>query len=1323
MAEGPADPVVGIGASAGGLAALKRVLGGIEPGSGAAYLVVQHLDPTHDSLMAPLLARATALSVVEAEHGARLAPDTVYTAPPGKFLRIAEGTLRLETPQQDRFQRTPIDHLFRQIGDLYGPRGVGVVLSGTGSDGTQGVRDVKAAGGVALAQEPQDAEFDGMPRAAIGTGLVDVVATADDLPRRLQAIVARARSLDPDHAPDYAARDGRTFREVLDLIAEAAGYNFGDYKPGTLNRRIHRRMGLTRVESLAAYRDLVQGDARERAVLVKDLLIGVTRFFRDEEAWEAFARQAIDPAIERLGDGDTLRAWAAGCATGEEAYTLAIVIHERIERAGKRVTPQIFATDLDPAAIRVARAGRYPTSSVADLSPARIERWFSPEDDMVRIVPRLRERLIFAAQNAISDPPFSRLDAITCRNLLIYLDTEAQKRLIDTFHFALREGGFLFLGLSESAERAPSLFETVDQRRRIYRRMDGATPRVPEARRARTPGDRQRPERDGRETAAAGGQAVVRAMLRRFAPPAVLVDESFEVQSFHGDLGEVLSFQSGEMTGSLLALVPEAWKTRLSTALQTARRSGETAECRVRTGDDPPRHLSILVEPVEAGRRQSFLVYFRHDAPAAVAADLSHEPEDADVARLLEEYRSEIDSLRAELQGTLERSETSHEELQAANEEVMSANEELQSSNEELETSREELQSLNEELTTINAELEEKVNELEATNDDLANLISSTDIATIFLDTQLRIRRYSARAHDLVNIRESDLGRPFADLTLKVDDPDVLDEARRVLDRLETAEADVEDGRVAYQRRIVPYRTRHDRIQGVVLTYADVTRLRASSRMLEKQARRQASIAELGELALATETLQPLLDRAAQEISTLLDAPLVEVQVLDRDGARFRLSAGVGWARGLVGATVSEHLADSHLGYALRHPAILSIDDFETETRFSPTELLRDHGVRCGVCQQIGPASSTWGIVCAWRRDLCAFEKEETDYLSAVANILWLAVSEAETRRLRESQRRELKELIDGLPIMIGLVDPRVRLEISNRAFERMGLTDEELQDAPLAEVLGPGPSRAVAEAMERAGSGQSFEVEVRIVLPAEGERTFLVHCAPRSDAGASAGHYLAAIDIHDRKMWEERNRVISDELDHRVKNILALVNTIARMTGRSAETIEGFREVFASRIASLSRTHSALAASDWTGMDLRTLVNNELEAYAGDALQQFEIDGPDVDLSMRASQSLALAIHELTTNAVKHGALADAAGHLSVIWRVEQGDLRLVWDETGLSDLPTPTRVGFGSNVVRNAVERQLRGTLDMEFRPEGLRCAITVPHRLLRDEETKDD
>jgi two-component system CheB/CheR fusion protein len=305
---------------------------------------------------------------------------------------------------------------------------------------------------------------------------------------------------------------------------------------------------------------------------------------------------------------------------------------------------------------------------------------------------------------------------------------------------------------------------------------------------------------------------------------------------------------------------------------------------------------------------------------------------------------------------------------------------------------------------------------------------------------------------------------------------------------------------------------------------------------------------------------------------------------------------------------------------------------------------------------------------------------------------------------------------------MIGLVDADLRLEISNRAFERMGLTDEELQGAPLSNVLGSETTRAVADRMAQQ-AGQSFEIEAPIALPAQGERTFLVHCAPRKIEGKPSGHYLAAIDIHDRKMWEERTRVISDELDHRVKNILALVNTIARMTGRSAETIEGFREVFASRIASLSRTHSALAASDWTGMDLTTLVNNELEAYAGDALQQFEIAGPRVDLSMRASQSLALAIHELTTNAVKHGALSNAAGHLSVTWSMEQSVLRLDWHETGLKKLAVPDRVGFGSNVVRNAVERQLHGTLKTDFRPDGLRCTITVPGRMLSDKDTRHE
>lgn len=1315
-------PVIGIGASAGGLNALKRLLAATPDGLGAAVVVVQHLDPTHPSMMSTLLARHTAMPVREAEAGVRVEAGTVYTIPPGKILGLRDDRLTLDEPAQERFHRTPIDHFFRTLAEARGDRSIGVVLSGTGSDGVQGVRDIKAAGGVVLVQTPDDAEFDGMPRAAADTGLVDFALPADELPGRLGDIVRRADALSEDGAPDLAETEPDAFADLLHLVADRAGYDFRDYKRGTLNRRIHRRMALTRIRALPDYLALVREDGAEATALTKDLLIGVTRFFRDPESWEAFAREVVEPILARLESGDTLRAWAPGCATGEEAYTLGMVALDRIERSGKRIELQVFASDLNPDAIATARAGRYPASSAADMPSPRFEGYFNREEDTLRVTKRLRDRLVFAAQNAIADPPFSGLDCITCRNLLIYLDAEAQDRVMETFHFALKEGGFLMLGRSESADRQQRLFEARSKRHRIYQRRAGGS-RGPAVSAAGRP--RQQPEpppRTRREERQLPVDRVVRAMLARFAPPAVLVNEELNTLSFHGDVSRYIGFRPGVMTGSVVAMVEEALQARLWNALQGARRTGEPTEAIVggRPHGTAGSVLRLLVEPVPmAGGKQQYLVYFLEEPRAGEAPGEPREerpPDDpGDPTEMVAQLQTELAATRRELQEVIERADTPNEELQAANEEVMSANEELQSSNEELETSREELQSLNEELSTINSELEEKVAELEATNDDLANLIASTDIATIFLDTRLCIRRFSARTRSLMSVVESDVGRPLAAFALHVHDSTLLDDARRVLERLETAEVEVKDANgSAYLRRITPYRTRDDRIEGVIITFSDVSKLRLAAQRLEERARWQASVAELGELALATEDLQALLDRAVTEIVERLDAPFVEVLCLSPDGSELVLRAGSGWARGVVGASRTPADIRGHAGFALRRPGPLFVDDFAAERRFKPSELLRDHDVRCGLSVSVGPPGRPWGVLGAFRDARCAFSPEEGTYFQAIANILWLAVSQDEARRTREDERHALRRLMDGLPMIIAVVGADLRFELCNRAFETFGWSPGELEGVHVGEALGPEALERAGPALRRALGGERASLELPLTPPAETQRTYLVHTAPRDAGDGVDGVFLAALDITDRKRMEERNAIISAELDHRVKNILALVNTIARMTGRRATTIADYKENFEARIDSLARTHIALADAKWSGMRLRELVTRELAAYVEVDGARVHLEGPDVLMAMRPTQSLALAFHELTTNAVKYGALAEPGGRLDVSWAIDDGAFRLEWRERPARPVEPPRRDGFGARILRAAVADQLDGTADLEIGTDGLayrfRCRLAA-------------
>ena len=1317
-----ATSLVVVGVPQGAEACLEALLARLSRTGRAAFVVATGAEGTHPGLAPERLAGLTSLDVVAPQPRILPEANAIYPLAPGTRATFEDGALVATQGPQDGPARAPIDQLFAAAAEQFGARAIAILLAGSGADGVRGAREIKTAGGVVLAQAPEadsapapraDARGEATPAVAAA----DIVAETGALPDHLAAILNRQRTLVGAAAsgPGDPADDADLVADILADIAAITAQDFRHYKRATLTRRIHRRMNLTGVPSLQAYRDALAADPAECAALVGDLLIGVTQFFRDPESWTAFAREAIDPAIAALADGDTLRAWAPGCATGEEAVTLAMLMHERIAAAGRPVVPLVFATDLDASSIAVARTGRYPATSLEAMDPARAARWFDREGDTVRVAADLRETLIFATQNVLSDPPFSRLDLITCRNLLIYLDPEAQQRLVGTLHFALRDGGLMMLGQSERPERSEQLFTAVNTKQRIYRRLPGTGGQMSRWQ----DGERRVPAPTAPARSVDGARphdGAVRAMLRRFAPPAVHVDADFAVRGFHGDLGDTLSFRADALTGNLMDLVPAAWKAGMLAALHAAARKSGPVEATLPAAQPGEDARPILVEPVDPRNgRTGLIVYFPRSQPArgAATADGDDHPAAEDGGGA-----AEVAALRAELQRMIESGETSNEALQAANEEVTSANEELQSANEELETSREELQSLNEELTTINAELNEKVDELEAANYDLANLISSTDVATVFLDTDFRIRRFSARACDLVNIREGDVGRHFGDLSLRADDPTVMQDAKAVLATREPAEADVVAGASAYVRRITPYRASSHEVRGVIVTYADVTRMRDARLEMERQAARQASIAELGELALGSDSVGPLLDRAVRDVATLLDAPFVEVQTLDERRAAFRRGAGYGWPANAIAAAPVPNVPETHLGAAIRQPLSLSVADFATETRFAPSDELRGLGVRCGVCHPVGPAIAPWGVICAWRTDGRIFAKGEIDYLAAVGNILWLAESQAETARLRDRQKAELKDLIDGLPIMIGLVDEELTLEIANRAFERMGFREEDIVGKPLSDLLGAEAAETLAEQMAQEGGARDFALEAKLDLPQADPRMFLIHCAAQRRGGRVSGHYIAAIDIHERKMWEERNRVISDELDHRVKNILALVNTIARMTGRNAGSIKDFREVFSSRIASLSRTHSALAASAWMGMDLEELVATELAAYAGDALQQFEIGGPKVDLSMRATQSVALAIHELTTNAAKHGALADPRGRLSVTWEMSGEALNLSWCESGLTGVREPAKNGFGSSVVHSAIERQLRGSIAVAYTPQGLRCDISVPAEQLTEE-----
>jgi two-component system, chemotaxis family, CheB/CheR fusion protein len=818
--------VVGIGASAGGIEALKEFFRAVAPDSGAAYVVILHLSPDHDSQLAQVLQHAALIPVTQVTEQVRLEADHVYVVPPNKILRVDGDSIVVEEMAGKEERRAPVDMFFRSLADSRGARAACVVLSGTGPNGSAGLKRVKEYGGLVVVQDPETARYADMPRNSIATGLVDLVLPVTQIPGRIREY--RDRQLVTVDLPTEAAHP-EALREILRVLRVRTGHDFSNYKPGTIQRRVERRVHLLGLSDAQAYAKLVRENPPEALALMKELLISVTHFFRDPAAFDALNVRILPRLVANKERQDQIRVWVPGCATGEEAYSIAMLLAEHAGIALDRPAAQVFATDLDEQAIAAARDAFYTNSDVADVSEERLLRFFIREPAGYRVRRDLRETVLFAVHNVIRDPPFSHLDLISCRNLLIYLNRPVQERVIETFHFALRPGGFLFLGPSESPETPQNLFASVETSAHIYESrivssrlvlppVDQITlpPRLP----ARAP--------DARPVDRVSPGDLHQRLLERYAPPSLVVTEDHLVVHLSERVGRFLQVLGGEPTRDLMRMVRPDLRGELRTALHQATLDRQNVEIReVLTAlDDGEHRVDICVYPVlreDEPARGYLLVTF--DARPAVA-DTSQEsrqlvPHREPLAQQLEE---EMSRLKQQLRATVEQYETQAEEAKASNEELQAMNEELRSSAEELETSKEELQSVNEELTTVNQELKIKIEELGLANNDFQNLINSSDIGTIFLDRRLQVKLFTPAASQVFNLLRSDLGRPLSDITTTLVHDRLFDDVQRVLDELRTVDAEymTRDGRWI-MTRLRPYRTTDDHIDGVVITLHDVT--------------------------------------------------------------------------------------------------------------------------------------------------------------------------------------------------------------------------------------------------------------------------------------------------------------------------------------------------------------------------------------------------------------------------------------------------------------------------------------------------------------------
>ena len=849
-------PIVGIGASAGGLEALEQFLGHVPPGSGMAFVIVQHLDPTHKGIMSELLQRVTHMKVRQVKDRTRVRPDCVYVIPPNKDMSILHGVLHLLAPAAPRGLRLPIDFFLCSLAQDQQERSIGVILSGMGSDGTQGLRAIKEKAGVVLVQEPATAKFDGMPRSAIDAGLADIVAPADELPGKIITYLQRTPLI---ARPEIILEDKTqsAMDKAVILLRAHTGHDFSLYKRNTLYRRIERRMGIHQIAKTADYIRYLQENSQELDLLFKELLIGVTSFFRDPAAWEQLREKVIPELIAGRSPGQALRAWVPGCSTGEEAYSLAIVFKEALEqvRPEGSFTLQLFATDLDRDAIDKARQGVFPDNIAADVSPERLSRFFSKEEHGYRVCKEIREMVIFAPQNLIMDPPFTKLDILSCRNLLIYLAPELQKKLLPLFHYSLNPGGILFLGNAETIGGFTDRFAPVSTKSRIFRRTESALRPEPHGfppAFAYTP--HSGTEARGVSKPPLSLQSLAdQLVLQRYAPPAVLANDKGDILYVSGRTGKYLEPAAGKANWNIFAMVREGLRLDLASAFRKAlRQKGPVTLQGLKVEINGGEHfVDLAVQTLDEAEplRGLVMVVFTDVAAPMQARASGRSRKTATHDARLAELELELQQARDELQTTREEMETSQEELTSTNEEFQSTNEELQSTNEELTTSKEEMQSLNEELQTVNAELQAKMDDLSRTNSDLKNLLNSTDVATVFLDNDLHVRRFTPQASKIIKLIPADEGRPITDLASDLRYPELAEDAREVLRALASKEKPIaaHDGRW-FTVRIMPYRTLDDRIDGVVITFADITtaktleaKLRGKHAGLEKRVAEQSA--------------------------------------------------------------------------------------------------------------------------------------------------------------------------------------------------------------------------------------------------------------------------------------------------------------------------------------------------------------------------------------------------------------------------------------------------------------------------------------------------
>jgi two-component system CheB/CheR fusion protein len=1141
-------PVVGVGASAGGVKALQTFFDAMPATLGVAFVVIVHLDPDARSELAEILGARSQLRVHQVTASTPLNADCIYVIPPDRELHITDDEIAARAFAAPRGHRAPIDMFFRSLAEQRGD-GFAVILTGAGSDGAIGVKAVKESGGIILVQDPEEAEYPSMPRAAVATGAADIVAPVGELAHHLVDLI-RTKSSRP--ALRGAVDEEEGLRRILAHLRVRTGHDFSHYKITTVTRRVQRRMQVARKEKLADYFAYLRETPDEAQALLADLLISVTTFFRDGKAFDALAREVLPNLFEEKRLADGIRVWAAGCATGEEAYSLAMLLLEEAARHDLRPEIQVFGSDMDLNALSIAREGRYPATIEADVSEERLRRFFTRDGDHYRVKRELRDVVLFAHHSVLKDPPFSRVGLISCRNLLIYLNRELQHQVLATLHYGLTPDGYLFLGSSESADHSDGLFLTVDREARIYRSAGRSSERLPTLPRLQSAmiAERTQGVASFTPSSARNAMAAHREALESLAPPSIMVDESNHVIHLSETAGRFLQPSGGPLTSDLTDLVRQELRFELRSALNRAFERDEsvlTGPIPVRFNGSPVRvHLQVRPIRREARDGQRALVLFIEGEK--FGAPIREGQEAGATSEVVARLKQELEIAQLRLRTTHEESETANEELRAANEELQSINEEYRSTAEELETSKEELQSINEELQTVNSELKLKLETVSRANSDLQNLMAAMDFGILFLDSELRIKRFTPRLADLFSITANDVGRSITDFAHQLDYEGLPRDAIEVLENLTPVEREIRSRAGGwYLVRFRPYRTVDDKIDGVVASFVDITerrRMEAALRANEDKLRQEMRLVELSR------------------------SPII---VWDFDDGVLQ------WNRG------SEEL------YGYERAEVLGRD-------------------KAALLKTTVPGSS--------------FEAVRAALLEAGA---W---------------QGELNQV---------------------------------------------------------AKDGRRLITEARIEMISVGDKRYVLE---------------SARDVTQSSALVERQHLLLNELTHRVKNTLTVIQSMVHQTWRSSASREEFVERIDGRIAALANSHKLLVDSEWEGADLHSLVESQVLHYAGDAPKRVRISGPPTRLPPHVATPLGLVLHELATNAAKYGALSTPTGSIDLKWRVEARNpkpfLVVAWEEAGGPPIRNTSRLGFGSRLIRQGIPGSV---VRHEFVETGVICVAEIP------------